>query len=71
MRRMDEGPHFPHEYVLSLVIVFVPWLWFYIMNPKVKAVRDYQAGRMNRDYTFNRMQTPTKGDKHLVKVFNI
>lgn len=53
LRRFDEAPTLPFEYLHSLVICMVPPVWFYIVNPRVEALKDFQMGKENKFATFD------------------
>jgi alkane 1-monooxygenase len=38
LRHFDESPQLPYGYPMSMLMSFVPPLWFAIMNPRVKAL---------------------------------
>jgi alkane 1-monooxygenase len=40
LRHFDESPQLPYGYPMSMLISFVPPLWFAIMNPRVKAIEE-------------------------------
>ena len=39
LRRFDEAPTLPFEYLHSMFLCAVPSLWFYLVNPRVDALR--------------------------------
>jgi len=39
LRHYDESPQLPFGYPMSMVISFIPPLWFYLMNPKVQELK--------------------------------
>ena len=45
MRRFDDAPYLPFEYLFSIYIIYIPQLWFYIVNPRVDALRDLANGK--------------------------
>jgi len=45
LKRMDEAPTLPFDYVHSLVIVLIPQLWFHCVNPKIEAINLSKEGR--------------------------
>ncbi len=40
LRHFDEAPQLPHGYPASMIMAFIPPLWFSYMNPKVKKVQE-------------------------------
>jgi hypothetical protein len=52
----------PYEYILCLQLALVPPLWYYIMNPRVKAIRDAFKGIENPDQ-WNNDQPMSAADK--------
>lgn len=51
LRRMDDAPYMPFEYLHNYFLATFPPLWFYIMNPKVEALDDIKNGRVNKSKT--------------------
>ena len=49
LRRMDDAPYMPYEYLHCYMISLIPPLWFYIMNPRVQSVNDFVSGIKNPD----------------------
>jgi hypothetical protein len=45
----------PYEYILMLYLSFVPPLFFMVMDPRVKSLRDAQNGIKNEDQWNNEM----------------
>ncbi len=39
LRHFDESPQLPYGYPMSMLMSFVPPLWFAVMNPKVKSLQ--------------------------------
>jgi len=48
LRRFDDAPYHPFEYLHSFVLCCVPPLWFYIINPRVDALKDLQNGKKTK-----------------------
>jgi hypothetical protein len=48
LRRFDDAPYHPFEYLHSFVMCMVPPLWFYIINPRVDALKDLQNGKKSK-----------------------
>jgi len=48
LRRMDEAPFMPFEYLHCYQLAAVPPIWFYVMNPRVEALDDIKNGRKNK-----------------------
>ena len=40
LRRFDDAPTLPFEYMHSIFLCTIPPLWFYLVNPKVDALRE-------------------------------
>jgi len=40
LRHHDDAPQLPTGYPGSMLLAFVPPLWFYVMNRKIKALSD-------------------------------
>jgi alkane 1-monooxygenase len=40
LRHFDESPQLPYGYPMSMLMSFVPPLWFAVMNPRVKALEE-------------------------------
>jgi len=49
LRRFDRAPHQPFEQSVTFLIALFPPMFFYIMDPRVKSIRDAQAGIYNPD----------------------
>merc|ERR1712147_9624 len=63
LRRFDEAPYHPFEYMQSLYFVTVPPLWFYTINPRVDALREVATGK-TATRCYNNMSTDmTEDDK--------
>ena len=45
LRRYEEAPFIGFDYFQSLFLAVNPPLWFYIMNPRVLALRTYQRNK--------------------------
>jgi alkane 1-monooxygenase len=39
LRHFNESPQLPYGYPMSMLMSFVPPLWFAVMNPRVKALK--------------------------------
>jgi len=48
LRRMDDAPFMPFEYLHSYLFAALPPVWFYVMNPRVEALDDIKNGRKNK-----------------------
>jgi alkane 1-monooxygenase len=48
LRRFDDAPYHPFEYLHSFVMCMVPPFWFYIINPRVDALKDLQNGKKTK-----------------------
>jgi len=53
----------PFEYIQSFLIALCPPVWFYIMNPRVKSIRDAQEGISNPD-AWNNEHSLSKADRY-------
>lgn len=40
LRHFDESPQLPYGYPMSMLMSFIPPLWFAVMNPRVKSLRE-------------------------------
>uniref|UniRef100_A0A7S3FVZ8 Fatty acid desaturase domain-containing protein n=1 Tax=Strombidium rassoulzadegani TaxID=1082188 RepID=A0A7S3FVZ8_9SPIT len=65
LRRFDEAPTLPFDYLHCFVLQFCPPLWFYCVNPRVQAVKDFHEGKPRSDVTFGCDQPLTEQDKHI------
>jgi alkane 1-monooxygenase len=63
LRRMDEAPFHPFEYLHSLVMCLVPPLWYYLVNPRVEALRDHVMGKKGNKTCFDYISPFTPEDK--------
>jgi len=45
LRRFDDAPYTGFDYIHTLLIAYCPPVFFYCINPRVDAVREYQNGR--------------------------
>lgn len=48
LRRMDDAPYFPFEYLHCYYLSLIPPVWFLVMNPRVEALDDIKNGRKNK-----------------------
>lgn len=53
LRRLDDAPTLPFEYLHSVFIATIPPLWFYMVNPKVDALRDLSNGKSDIKTKYN------------------
>lgn len=53
LRRFDEAPFNPYHFVICIYICWVPPLWYWVMNGRALAVRDFYNGRDNKIASFN------------------
>jgi alkane 1-monooxygenase len=73
LRHFKDVPFLPYEYFVSIVIALFPPLWFYVMDPKVEAVRRAMRGEKvvgQEDQWCNKMPM-SKGDKWRARVVSI
>jgi alkane 1-monooxygenase len=52
LRRFQDAPTMAFDYPHSMLMSFLPPLWFYCMNPRVLAVRGYKDFRKNYSYNY-------------------
>jgi len=62
VRKYHTAPTLPYSYVQSHWLIFIPPVWFYIMDPRVKSLRDAQEGIPNDDQ-WNEAQPKSEADK--------
>jgi len=63
LRRMDEAPFMPFEYLHCYQLAAIPPVWFYVMNSRVEALADISAGRKNKKNSqWNNMMPATEDD---------
>ena len=48
LRRFDEAPTLPFEYLHSFVICMCPPLWFYLVNYKCQALKEVSEGKSTK-----------------------
>lgn len=48
LRRFDEAPYLPFEYLHSFVLCLVPPLWFYLVNYKCRALKEVSEGKSSK-----------------------
>lgn len=65
LRRFDEAPYHPFEYLHSLVLCLVPPLWFYMVDPRVDAIRDLQKGKKGNKSCYDYIIPFTAEDKRI------
>jgi alkane 1-monooxygenase len=54
LRRFDEAPYHPFEYLHSFVICLCPPLWFYTINPRVEVLSELAtSGKKNDKNAFD------------------
>jgi alkane 1-monooxygenase len=63
LRRFDDAPYHSMEFLHCMILILVPPLWFYMVNPRVDALRDFSLGKNTSPYTWNNMQTFSSEDK--------
>ena len=62
LRRFDRAPTMPYEYIFMLLLLLFPPLYFMLMDPRIKSIRDAQQGIRNDDQWNNEMP-PSEADK--------
>jgi alkane 1-monooxygenase len=45
LRRFDEAPYHSFEYLHSFVMCLCPPLWFYVVNPRIEALRELATAK--------------------------
>lgn len=68
LRRFDEAPYNPFQFNLLVYVAMMPPLWFWVMNPRAQAARDFYNGKENKFASFNNMQKETPHDKKVLLV---
>jgi len=68
LRRFDDAPWHPFEYLHSLFISPIPWLWFYTIDKRVDALRDYVKGKQGNKTCFTNLMELTEHDKKVKMV---
>jgi hypothetical protein len=68
LRRFDDAPYHPFEYMQSMYIVTIPPLWFYLINPRVDALRDLAKGVKGNKTCFDNYSPLTENDKKIKNV---
>ena len=68
LRRMDDAPTLPFEYLHSIFLATIPPLWFYLVNPKVNALHELADGKKNIKTKYNHLMPMTKDDKYRQKI---
>ena len=63
LRRFDDAPYHPFEYMQSMYIVTIPPLWFYLINPRVDALRDLAKGIKGNKTCYDNFSPLTENDK--------
>ena len=63
LRRFDDAPYHPFEYMQSMYIVTIPPLWFYLINPRVDALRDLAKGVKGNKTCYDNFSPLTENDK--------
>lgn len=53
LRRFDEAPYHPFEYLHMVIIAFIPPLWFYCVNPRVDALKELSEGKKEISHQYN------------------
>ena len=66
LRRFDEAPYHPFEYLHSFAMCMVPPLWFYLVNPRVDALRELaETGKKNNKNVYDFVTPFTEHDKQI------
>jgi hypothetical protein len=63
LRRFDEAPTLPFEYLHSVFLCTIPPLWYYLVNPKVEALKDLADGKKDIKTRYNQYMPYTAEDK--------
>lgn len=45
LRRLDDAPYHPFEYLHAMLITLIPPLWFYCVDPRVEYLKEMQEGK--------------------------
>lgn len=53
LRRFDEAPYHPFEYLHCAILSVVPPLWFYCVNPRVEALKELSEGKKEVSAQYN------------------
>lgn len=53
LRKFDEAPHHMFDYLVVFILCLIPPVWWYVMDPRVKAVREMQEGKKKLSGQFN------------------
>ena len=64
LKKIDEAPYLPFEYLHCLVLVLFPPLWFYLVDPRVNALKAAEKG-IKSEVRFNLVTPKTAKDKWL------
>lgn len=62
LRRLDDAPTLPFEYLHTVFLATIPPLWFYLVNPKVDALREVANGKTDVKTKYNQYMPLTKQD---------
>ena len=65
LRRFDEAPYHPFEYLHSFVLSLCPPLWFYLINPRVDAINDLKLGKKDNKTCYDFITPFTTHDKQI------
>jgi len=69
LRRFDDAPYLGFDYIHCLVIALCPPIFFYTINPRVDAVREYQNGRRRDSLdSFDNIIPMTERNKKAINV---
>ena len=60
---MDEGPYLPFDYIHSMYLCIFPQLWFYMLDPKVDALKELSEGKKNILTRYNQIMPMTPDDQ--------
>ena len=59
---MDEAPWIPYQFSVLIGMTICPPLWKWAINPRAKAANDFNAGKVNKEVSFNYIQAKTPQD---------
>ncbi|MDQ3015959.1 MAG: alkane 1-monooxygenase [Bacteroidota bacterium] len=51
LRHMDDSPQLPFGYPMSILIAFIPPVWFWLMNPRVEAANESRSITDSHSFT--------------------
>ena len=64
LRRFDDAPYLPFEYLFAVNVVCIPPLWFRVVDPRVDALRDLATGKKGNKTAYDNQMELTEDDKY-------